>query len=35
MKKTLVSPLDKNTTKQAKEMATFYDETFLLAALIA
>ena len=28
MKKTLVSPLDKNTTKQAKEMATFYDETF-------
>ena len=27
MKKPLVSPLDRNSTKQAKEMATFYDET--------
>ena len=27
MKKTLVSPLDRNTPKQAKEIATFYDET--------
>ena len=27
MKKPLVSPMDRNSTKQAKEMATFYDET--------
>ena len=27
MKKPLVSPLDRNSTKQAKEMADFYDET--------
>ena len=27
MKKPLVSPLDRNSTKQVKEMATFYDET--------
>ena len=27
MNKPLVSPLDRNSTKQAKEMATFYDET--------
>ena len=27
MKKPLVSPLDRNSTKQAKEMATFYDKT--------
>ena len=27
MKKPLVSPLDKNSTKQAREMAAFYDET--------
>ena len=27
MKKPLVSPLDRNSTKQAKEMAAFYDET--------
>ena len=27
MKKPLVSPLDRNSTKQAKEMASFYDET--------
>ena len=27
MKKPLVSPLDRNSTNQAKEMATFYDET--------
>ena len=27
MKKPLVSPLDTNSTKQAKEMATFYNET--------
>lgn len=27
MKKPLVSPLDRNSTQQVKEMATFYDET--------
>ena len=27
MKKPLVSPLDRNSTKQAREMADFYDET--------
>tara|TARA_B100000989_G_C19461762_1_gene436549 strand:+ start:133 stop:519 length:387 start_codon:yes stop_codon:yes gene_type:complete len=27
MKKPLVSPLDRNSTKQAKEMTDFYDET--------
>ena len=27
MKKPLVSPLDRNSTKKAKEMADFYDET--------
>ncbi len=27
MKNPLVSPLDRNSTKQAKEMAAFYDET--------
>ena len=27
MKKPLVSPLDRNSTQQAKEMAAFYDET--------